>query len=224
MKEILHNYRFEAFFITLMLLMFGSLLFPFPFFNKILHPILVLLNMLMGIVLIFSKGKKKGLKTIGLLSISAIIFSTSVYNSEYSSENYKLLELFRLGMSFFFYLHVTISLIQQVLEAKLVNKTVIFGLIAGFICLGFVGFFIFLSIEVINPNSFNGIVHNSNTLIDSMLYYSYITLLTIGFGDITPATAIAQKATILVALVGQFYLVIVMAIVIEKYIRQNKKN
>ncbi|MEM6816304.1 MAG: ion channel, partial [Bacteroidota bacterium] len=57
-----------------------------------------------------------------------------------------------------------------------------------------------------------------NLFSEAILYYSYITLLTIGYGEIVPAIPIAQKAAILVGLVGQFYLVIITAVVVEKYI------
>ena len=43
--------------------------------------------------------------------------------------------------------------------------------------------------------------------------------MTIGYGDISPASDMAQKASMLFGLIGQFYLVIVTAVVIEKYIR-----
>nr|WP_262920466.1 potassium channel family protein [Hanstruepera flava] len=60
--------------------------------------------------------------------------------------------------------------------------------------------------------------------IEELIYFSYITLLTIGYGDITPNAEIVQKASVLVGMVGQFYLVIVTAVVIEKYIRHTQKD
>ncbi|MCL3782480.1 two pore domain potassium channel family protein [Prolixibacteraceae bacterium JC049] len=223
MKNILYKFRFEAFFVTLIILLFGSLVIPNPFFDNILSPILVLVNMLMGVVMIFSKGKMNGWKTIGLLLVSALTFLATIYNPNHSHPT----QMVRLALSFFFYFYVTISLIQQVLKAKVVNRNVILGLVTGYICLGLVGFFIFLSIETVHPNSFNGLQYANDTpyqLMDTLIYYSYITLLTIGFGDITPVTAVAQKATIFVGLIGQVYMVIVTAIVIEKYIRHSKKD
>ena len=56
------------------------------------------------------------------------------------------------------------------------------------------------------------------------MYYSYITLMTIGYGDILPITPIAQKAAIFIGLIGQFYLVVLTAIVVGKYINQSSKN
>jgi voltage-gated potassium channel len=48
--------------------------------------------------------------------------------------------------------------------------------------------------------------------------------MTIGYGDISPITPIAQKATIFIGLIGQFYLVVLTAIVVGKYINQKSTN
>ena len=47
--------------------------------------------------------------------------------------------------------------------------------------------------------------------------------MTIGYGDISPVTVMAQKATVLFGMIGQFYLVIITAVVIEKYIRHTQQ-
>ena len=120
---------------------------------------------------------------------------------------------------FLFYALVTVELIKQVWHAKIISKNVILGLISGYISLGLIGFFICLSIELIHPNSFTGIL-NGTSLTEGLMYYSYITLMTIGYGDILPVTPTAQKAAILIGLIGQIYLVVLTAIVVGKYINQ----
>ena len=67
-------------------------------------------------------------------------------------------------------------------------------------------------------------VSDAAAKVDSLIYYSYITLLTIGYGEIYPVTSVAQKAAILVGLMGQFYLVIITAVVVEKYIRHSQNT
>jgi len=44
-----------------------------------------------------------------------------------------------------------------------------------------------------------------------LLYYSYVTLSTLGYGDITPVTPIARTLSFLEALFGQFYIAILVA-------------
>jgi hypothetical protein len=122
---------------------------------------------------------------------------------------------------------VTLEIIKQVANTSYVNKTVILGLISGYISLGLLAYFMFFTIEFIEPNSFSGLINNSNIehdLTEQLIYFSYVTLLTIGYGEILPVSSLAQKAAILVALLGQFYLVILTAIVVGKYINQSSKK
>ena len=114
------------------------------------------------------------------------------------------------------------ELLMHVWHAKAVDNTVIFGLMSGYIALGILAFLVFAAIEVLSQGSFhNGLAPGTAVSSDSLLYFAFITLLTIGYGDITPATPIAQKAAILIGLSGQFYLVILTAIVVGKYMKQH---
>ena len=97
----------------------------------------------------------------------------------------------------------------------------ILGLISGYISLGILGFFVCLSIEIGSPGSFDGLSVVTSALTDEMIYYSFITLLTIGYGDIVPVSILAQKASILIGVLGQVYLVIITAIVVGKYLNQH---
>ncbi|MEO0573364.1 MAG: ion channel [Bacteroidota bacterium] len=130
----------------------------------------------------------------------------------------------RFGLYFVFYVTISIEVIRQVFNAKFVDASVILGLMCGYVALGFLGFFFFMSIELIHPGAFEGVVVASENFYlkaDGIMYYSFITLLTIGYGEIVPVIPIAQKASILIGLCGQFYMVIVTAVVIEKYIRNS---
>ncbi len=79
-----------------------------------------------------------------------------------------------------------------------------------------------MAVEIADPGSFESALFTEAYTIDKkadgLLYFSYITLMTIGYGEIIPVTTIAQKATILLGLIGQFYLVIITAVVVGKYI------
>jgi voltage-gated potassium channel len=55
---------------------------------------------------------------------------------------------------------------------------------------------------------------------DNFMYYSYITLLSIGYGDIIPVSVLAQKTSVLIGLFGQMYNVIITAIIVGKYLNQ----
>jgi voltage-gated potassium channel len=48
--------------------------------------------------------------------------------------------------------------------------------------------------------------------------------MTIGYGDISPLTPIAKKAAVLIGLWGQFYLVIITALVVGKYLTSEQDD
>ncbi len=49
------------------------------------------------------------------------------------------------------------------------------------------------------------------------LYFSYVTLATLGYGDYTPATQIGRTLAVVEALVGQLYLVTVVAVLVSQF-------
>ena len=157
---------------------------------------------------------------IFLFLTAAYLYGANFFIRSGSSENLQL----RLSVYLLFSSTVTINLIQQVWKSENVNKNVIMGLVSGYISLGFVSFFLFMLVELSTPGSFEGALLegvNLTAKADSIMYYAFITLLTIGYGEIVPITPVAQKAAIFTGLAGQFYLIIIMTVVLEKYIRHS---
>ena len=217
MIDRLYEYRFELFLSTQVLILFGTILVPLEWFEAWIMPILLLCNLGSGVLLI--KNKKYLFRLfIAFFVIAFVINITGFLDRTVSStSNY-----IKLASYFIFYGIVTIEIIHQVWKAKVVGKNVILGLISGYISLGLLSFFLCLTIEIFHPNSFSGFVNSSTTdMPEQLMYYSYITLMTIGYGDILPVTPIAQKAAVFIGLIGQFYLVILTAIVVGKYINQS---
>ncbi|MBG7629104.1 MAG: two pore domain potassium channel family protein [Bacteroidetes bacterium] len=221
MLEKLFPYRFELFFISLTTILFGGVFFPSQIFHTIIDPVFFIVNILSGIVMLSKTKKLKRLFLFILVILCYLLYRIHITNGKQDSY-----EFIRLAIYFVFYVIVIGELIKQVWNAKIVSKNVIIGLMSGYICLGLVCFFIFLTIEMLHPGSFSGINLDDSTIkgSDSLLYYSYITMLSIGYGEITPITVASQKAAILTGLLGQFYLVILTATIVGKYIAQTDKK
>ncbi len=222
--SFLYEIRFELYLCIQLFVLFGSLVVPVELFDNILLPLFFSLGSLAGI-LIVSKNKNTLWFCIGLFLISIVILGGLFLLKEPDHTRNKLIR-------FFIYLIinsiVTWHIVKQVWKEKIVDRKVIVGLIAGYISLGFVGFYLFVAIDILYVDAFTGVyIHqdiNLKHLNDGLLYYSFITLLTIGYGDIVPAIPIAQKATILIGLIGQFYVTIVTAIIVTKYINYSILN
>jgi ion channel len=215
----LYPYRFELILFSQLAILFGSLIIPIALFDTLILPLLFLSNLLAGIVFISKRKFLFWLFTILLLLLTVVSLLTY-----FKVGDVKVNDLLKMGILFPFYIIVTLEIIGQVWRAKIVDKNVILGLISGYISLGLIGSLLCLSIEMVSPGSFSGITDTSTGVADTgnMMYFSYITLMTIGYGDILPLTLIAKKASILIGLIGQFYLVIITAVVVAKYIRNQE--
>lgn len=218
----LYPNRFTIFLISLLFILFGTLLVPLDLFDIYVTPIFFVINILAGILLI-SKKKKLQVLFIALFFISILV----VLFSSYLVTDKKVYRYIEFAILFSFYCFVTFEIIAQVWQSTKVDRAVILGLMCGYICLGLVGFFICMSVEVLESGSFSGLpalefYPEANR--EGLIYYSFVTLLTIGYGDISPVTELARNASILIGLMGQFYLVIVTAVVVEKYIRHSGKK
>lgn len=54
-------------------------------------------------------------------------------------------------------------------------------------------------------------------------YYSFVTITTLGYGDVTPVSDVAKALSVLEAVVGQLYLVVVIAWLVGMYVSAKSK-
>jgi hypothetical protein len=52
------------------------------------------------------------------------------------------------------------------------------------------------------------------------LYYTYITLASVGYGDITPLMPVSRSLATLMAVSGQFYMAVIVALLVGKFSSQ----
>ena len=87
--------------------------------------------------------------------------------------------------------------------------------ILGFLYLGIIGGILFEVMHFFDSHSFK-LAHGFSGF--SFYYFSFISITTVGYGDITPLTSPAQSLTMVMNIIGQFYLAIVIAVFVGKYI------
>ena len=119
----------------------------------------------------------------------------------------------RLLASFTLFVCFCIILVRQILKIKEVNLQFIIGPLLGFLYLGIIGGILFETVHFIDSSSFHLIEGYSGY---SFYYFSFISITTVGYGDITPTTAPAQSLTLVMNIIGQFYLAIVIAVFVGK--------
>lgn len=215
MLTFLFRYRFPILFSSLLSILFVGMFVPAIIFDTYVSPVLFVFNIITGLILISYN------KQLVKIVIAILVLVCLIYLGEFIVNRKELIvDLVKITCFFIFYLIISVDLIKQVLKARVVGMNEIFGLVSGYISLGLLGVFLCLTVEYIHPNSFSGIDHDLS-LSENLIYFSYITLMTIGYGDITPATELARKASILIGLTGQIYIVVITAIIVGKYISHN---
>jgi voltage-gated potassium channel len=125
-----------------------------------------------------------------------------------------------------FYLFTTGLAFRSLFTGERIDMNMIMGSICVYILVGISWSILYFFESVIHPGAFNGVnLTSTKTLYTDLLYYSYVTLSTLGYGDITPMTPIARTLAYIEALFGQFYIAILVASFVGMHIsRGSKKN
>jgi hypothetical protein len=129
-----------------------------------------------------------------------------------------------------FILFVTAVVIGNVMKEERVSSNKIFGAICGYLLLGVLWALIYGALELAFPGSFAGIAEQALTgsphfaAMDQFIYYSLVTLSTLGYGDITAVTHAARSLSSTEAIVGQLYMAILVARLIGLHIIQSRSD
>jgi len=136
---------------------------------------------------------------------------------EYMRNVSTMIEVLRLVSSLVLFTNFCVLLVQQLRNIKTMNLKFILGPLLGFIYLGIIGGILFEFTHLVAPGSFQFTENFSGY---SFYYFSFISITTVGYGDITPLTASAQSLTLVMNIIGQFYLAIVIGVFVGKYINE----
>jgi len=139
----------------------------------------------------------------------------------------ELLELYylHLFLLFCFYLWAIWLAGKQVLFTGGVDANRIVGAICIYLLMGLIWALMYMFLAQAIPAAFNGLeqVVWYNNFAD-VAYYSYVTLTTLGYGDISPVAPIARFLVYMEAVVGVFYMAILVASLIGVGINESNKN
>ena len=121
-------------------------------------------------------------------------------------------EYFYLGLMLAFMLAAAWLVGSQVLLTGTVDLNIVVGSVALYLLIGLIWSILYTIVLEFSPDAINGI--DPGMWYDNypvMTYFSFVTLTTLGFGDMSPATPVAQVIVILEAITGMFYLAVIVA-------------
>ncbi|MGO9060349.1 MAG: ion channel [Candidatus Binataceae bacterium] len=114
----------------------------------------------------------------------------------------------------------TVVILMQVLGSSRVSNDTISGAVCGYLLLGVMFAFLYAAIALAYPGSFiiDGVKITPELTrffyqhsIGKLIYFSFVTLATLGYGDITPLSPPARSLAMLESVMGQFYVAILIA-------------
>lgn len=131
-----------------------------------------------------------------------------------------------LAVLFFVYIVVIIST-DIFVRAEKVSADLIYGAVSVYWMIGMAFAFIYVLLEFASPGSFSNIalsVDAEQPTLSSYVYFSFVTLSTLGYGDMTPLTRHAGVTAYMEAILGQLYLAILMARLVGMYLADVQKK
>lgn len=123
----------------------------------------------------------------------------------------------RIYATCFFYITLIYILTRNFLISTAINLQVVIGAISGYLLIGYLGASTIEMMDFHHPGSFK--LSESHDSFD-YYYFSFISLVTVGYGDIVPLTAPAKSLTIFISIVGQLYMAIGIASFVGKFMNK----
>jgi len=112
-----------------------------------------------------------------------------------------------------FFISTSVKTAKQVLFTGIIDGNKILGAICLYLLMGLIWAIMYTLLQLTFPDSFLVMQTNSDwyTLFPNFVYFSFVTITTLGFGDIAPTLPVAKFLVYFEAIFGQFYLAILVA-------------
>jgi len=128
------------------------------------------------------------------------------------------LEMIKLLSQVIFLGFVILSLLKFVKRSSAINSNVILVVVIVYLLMGIIAGNISALLFLALPESFAFPEWIDSPGYVDFLYFGFVAMTTTGFGDITPVSSEAKTFTYLLAITGQLYVAIVIAVIVGKYL------
>jgi hypothetical protein len=198
------------------------LLYPFLEYGDVREALLSILSSVVAITGIYAVSyNKRDLFIALLLGVPTITFELiDIFGVELP---HAVIVVFAL----LFYLFTLTTIVSHVFRDEEVTGDTIYGAICVYLLMGVTWTAIFILIEILQPGSYyinppNNPDHILNWF--DFLYYSYATLTTLGYGEITPISSHARSFAVLETIVGQLFLTILVARLVGLHLTRSTRR
>jgi voltage-gated potassium channel len=112
---------------------------------------------------------------------------------------------------------------KHVFGASTIDRNLLFGAMCVYLLMGLIWAILYGVVLQFLPGSFHGMDGvNGEVPMDTLLYYSFVTLASLGYGDITPRVPLARTLAYMEAISGQLYIAVMLAGLVGLFLNHRK--
>ncbi len=210
----------EARFLVLLILILFMLVLT-PFLDKFVQTRILMDVFLTAIFIfiIYTIRLKRSQAIIALVLVLPLIVTTwSTYFVEI-----KTISLLTRIFGALFFAYAAINILRIIVKSEKVTRETIFAAIVAYLLIALMWAFLYMILELVSPGSFS--FPDKGFWGETMRfeYLSFVTITTLGYGDITPVTDQASALVMIEAVVGQIYLVVLVAWLVGMHVSRRSK-
>lgn len=202
-------------------------LFASPFFGHYwilrLFSSIFLLNALL--VSISASGKTVHMKWLLWVLFGATVIFSALFLSPLVPTKHLILLKLAIGCEVLVLLVCLGAILAFIFATTQVTLDTIFAAVVAYLFIAFSFAQGYMLLHLFSPQSFNLPASAPPAALDSyhsdMIFYSLIIITTVGIGDIVPQTPIARTMTVLEAMIGQFFVAVLVAWLVGRFISQS---
>ena len=117
-----------------------------------------------------------------------------------------------------------VELFREIFKTKIIDSHIISSAISIYVLVGIFWYLLFMFLLMIDPDSFYIRNFNPEMVSIDMIYFSFTTLTTLGYGDITPVSYTAKMWSITEAMMGVMFLAVMISRVVSLFGSKKKIN
>lgn len=210
----------QARFLLLLVLILLLILLP-PFLDGFLQTRILMDIFLTAIFvsIIYTIKLQKAQRIIAIILVLPLIIATwASYFIEFTT-----LGLATRIFGALFFAHAVLNILRTIYKSSEISRETIYAAVDAYLLLALMWAFIYSILEMVVPGSFAFPDQRYRGELLPFEYFSFITITTLGYGDITPLTDKASALAIFEAVVGQIYMVVLVAWLVGMHVSRRSR-
>jgi hypothetical protein len=147
-----------------------------------------------------------------VLALAILVFALTLYRVTVGGIDEGAARAMNAGLILFGPPIVAIGVLRELRSSSEVRMEAVMGVLSLYVLLGMFFAFVYGAIDQLGHTFFAGGAHAS---VAHCIYFSFVTLATVGYGDFAARTDLGHTLSVIEALIGQIYLVTVVSVIVS---------